>query len=61
MAKTWQGIEKQINKIKTVTQDLTPPVPDDEFETARRFATEALNTLERYCRIRHTGVPEDVE
>lgn len=59
MAGSWEVLEKQINKVKTVLTNLTPPEPDDDFENERRTAIEKLNDTEKYARVRHTGIPED--
>ena len=55
MAKTFAGLQKQHEKIRTVYTNLTPPTPSDEFESLRQGVLVHMERVEAFIDGQVTG------
>jgi hypothetical protein len=55
MANHYGSLEVQVKKIRSALEVITPPEPDDEFETQRRSVMGEMDKLENYVHGRVTG------
>lgn len=55
MAKSYTGLKKQHDKVRTVFEGLTPPAPDDEYEDLRRSVYREMDKMDQYLTGRVTG------
>lgn len=55
MAKTYGSLSRQLAKIRSAMEKVTPPKPDDEFEELKGSTLKHLEPLETYVHGRDTG------
>lgn len=55
MAKSYTNLKAQFEKIRSATEGLTPPEPDDEFEDLRRALYPAFDRMKGYLDGRISG------
>lgn len=55
MAKSYEALEGQVKKIRSTVERITPPEPDDEFETHRRNVMSEMDKFQDYIHGRVTG------
>lgn len=55
MANTYETLQRQVGKVNDVLMRLTPPQPDDEFESLRGEIKRHVDKLDVYLEGRVTG------
>ena len=55
MAKSWEGLKKQQDKIRSVQEGITPPQPSDEFESLRSEVLKHMGKLDSFLVGQVTG------
>lgn len=55
MADSYSKLKAQHDKIRSTYERITPPTPDDEFETLRRSVYQEMDRVEGYLQGRISG------
>lgn len=55
MAKSWQSLKVQHDKIKAALLKITPPVPSDEFESMRQNELVHIDKMDAFLEGNATG------
>lgn len=55
MAKSWEVLKKQHDKVRKAAESLTPPQPSDEYESLKGEVFKHMDKLDSYLNGQITG------